>query len=727
MSVRQPFSNRVLILSMFCLNVLPSLGQIGPIRPFQQQHALIVGISDYQHENIPDLQFAHLDALALDNFLRQESGWNTAEEHIHKLINENATYGAFLNALQAIEESCREGDRLLLYFSGHGDIEKTPSSPMGYLLMYDATPSAYAGGGACSVATLHAFLEKLVLKKGVELILVTDACRSGKLAGSDYQGTRLTTGALAELFSNTTRILSCEPDQFSVEGENWGGGRGLFSYFLLEGLGGEADEDGNRYIEFRELEPFIKKQVWEASGHTQRPMTMAARSSIRLSKVSQSYSKGTASFSKTADRDTSGLQLLNTFNQAITEGRLLDPKDNCAHQIFLSLGESPEKLPLRTILKPKLASALQDKAQQAINTYLTTPGRELSKRWANPDLYQKFPDYLAVAAKLLGAQNSFYADIKSREYYFRAVNLRLEFDLKELKSPTTDSSILLVALAYLDTALTLAGEAPHLQNELGLVYKRMGERKQEIAAFEKAYALSPTWGLALTNLATSYKDVERYPEAEALFQASLEVDPQLAMSHYNLGEMYMELGRIQDAITENREAIHLDSGFAEAYYNLGYLLMEVPGQLPAARQAIQQYISLVPEDPYGWVLYGKVQLDLEDIKGAQASFEQALSITPEDLYALENLALLQINNGNFSAGIRLWKSCLEISPNEPYFLFGLMEAYFLNNEANSGLKTLEKLLETGFDDKDFLMRLPTLQGVKDKQEFKELMDRFFPN
>ncbi|MBK7305024.1 MAG: hypothetical protein IPI90_17740 [Saprospiraceae bacterium] len=45
-----------------------------------------------------------------------------------------------------------------------------------------------------------------------------------------------------------SKILSCQPNEFSLEGEQWGGGRGVFSYHLVDGLFGLADRNNDGLI-----------------------------------------------------------------------------------------------------------------------------------------------------------------------------------------------------------------------------------------------------------------------------------------------------------------------------------------------------------------------------------------------------------------------------------------------------------------------------------------------
>jgi hypothetical protein len=57
--------------------------------------------------------------------------------------------GQFAAALDWLWEVSKEGDLAIIYFSGHGDVEKKSIHPaMEYLLCWDAPSRVYMGGGA---------------------------------------------------------------------------------------------------------------------------------------------------------------------------------------------------------------------------------------------------------------------------------------------------------------------------------------------------------------------------------------------------------------------------------------------------------------------------------------------------------------------------------------------------------------------------------------------------
>lgn len=77
---------------------------------------------------------------------------------------------------------------------------------------------------------------------------------------NDVNGTQLTNANLSKQFANEAKILSCQPGEVSIEGEQWGGGRGVFSFHLVEGLYGMADQDLDFKVSLFELEPFWNRK-----------------------------------------------------------------------------------------------------------------------------------------------------------------------------------------------------------------------------------------------------------------------------------------------------------------------------------------------------------------------------------------------------------------------------------------------------------------------------------
>ena len=57
--------------------------------------------------------------------------------------------------------------------------------------------------------------------------------------------------------SELIKILSCQPNQLSLEKYYVGGGHGVFTYHLVDGLSGFADKTGKHYITLKDIDRYL--------------------------------------------------------------------------------------------------------------------------------------------------------------------------------------------------------------------------------------------------------------------------------------------------------------------------------------------------------------------------------------------------------------------------------------------------------------------------------------
>ena len=84
------------------------------------QKALLIGAGAYPHLEATDaLQGPQNDVRAMKTFLLQE--WEFSSSDVRVLLDEQATKAAILEALEVwLPNSTETGDRIVVYFSGHG-------------------------------------------------------------------------------------------------------------------------------------------------------------------------------------------------------------------------------------------------------------------------------------------------------------------------------------------------------------------------------------------------------------------------------------------------------------------------------------------------------------------------------------------------------------------------------------------------------------------------------
>jgi uncharacterized caspase-like protein len=71
-------------------------------------------------------------------------------------------------------------------------------------------------------------------------------------------------------------ISASSDDQFSQESNKWGGGHGVFTYFLLKGLKGDADYNHDRSVSLGEITSYLSEKVRRETRNAQSP-TVAGR------------------------------------------------------------------------------------------------------------------------------------------------------------------------------------------------------------------------------------------------------------------------------------------------------------------------------------------------------------------------------------------------------------------------------------------------------------------
>lgn len=236
--------------------------------------AVVIGISAYLNaENgIPPLQFAHRDAIAFMDFLRSPQGGGFTPARTRLLLNEQATSRNIRSALFTFLKQAGKDDLVLIYFAGHGAPEIGRPDNL-YLLSYDTDIDDMAST-AFPMWDMETALKRYITAERV--VVIADACHSagvGGEAGLRSVGNNLINTYLSNLQKTRpgrVTITASETNELSREGEEWDD-HGVFTYYLLKGLKGEADSDDNGIITIAEAFNYVNNKVRRATNSQQHP------------------------------------------------------------------------------------------------------------------------------------------------------------------------------------------------------------------------------------------------------------------------------------------------------------------------------------------------------------------------------------------------------------------------------------------------------------------------
>jgi Caspase domain len=241
-----------------------------------RKFALIVGVSRYRDEGVSDLQFADADARDLRDFLRRPEGGGFKPDDILYLENEQATVESVNAALDRILAQAGPNDLILLFIAGHGGPD--PYAPQNLYYVLHDTKVTDLSRTALPMITLQ---EKLNLARAKRALVFIDTCHSAGLSGMQPTGARGFENNLINLYSaklfkevGRAAITSSDVNELSYESKRWGGGHGIFTYALLEGLRGQADVNADSLITAGELFAYVRDRVRVETGFKQNPRSV---------------------------------------------------------------------------------------------------------------------------------------------------------------------------------------------------------------------------------------------------------------------------------------------------------------------------------------------------------------------------------------------------------------------------------------------------------------------
>ncbi|MCC6368635.1 MAG: caspase family protein [Bryobacterales bacterium] len=602
--------------------------------------AIVIGISHYK--NLPpqsQLRFAHRDAETFAAFLRSPNGGGFPSSHLKVLLEENATLSAMRTALGTwLARSAEPGDVVYVFFAGHG---VTESERDGYLLGYDSDPQdLYAT--ALPVAELDKIITERIRARTV--VLLVDACHAGHI-GWSARGTAEQSlisrylDEIGEKGRGVLRLLASRADERSFESDEWGGGHGAFTHFLLEGLQGKADRNGDGVVRATELSEYLAEVVPERTKALQHPRAAGHFDpSLPLSVLNRARPAPVPALVTLELHGPAGSEVYldNTYRGRIrpSEILLIDSVHAGPHELSIDspgAGSVSQRLVLaaaKTILN--LTSALPGGASVPSSPLAAMVHSALgSGKILEPggawELYQQLvreragdPQRGAIEAALSAALAAIgqraindYVQLPptelrpdtfhraARAFHFQKVLEPGETQL-DAKRLFSEGRALIVernypqAIEALRQAAALDPKAAYSHNALGLAHEALRKDDEATRDFQTAAKLAPAWPLPHLHLGMQYQRRNKLDAAERELKLAVQLGPRQAYLREALGTHYRVRGRYADAEEEINRLIGLNAGYAPAYRELG-LICQASAQHKKAVQAFDAYLKLAPD------------------------------------------------------------------------------------------------------------------------------------
>lgn len=237
-------------------------------RPYPKDWGLIIGIEDY--DRLPKVEFARKDALIVREYFIRILG--VPEENIISLMDNEATKSRIEGYLKKyIPTNVGKNATLYVYYAGHGLPGIKKGEP--YLVPYDADTRFIEQTGY-KLISFYQDLHRLDIER---VYVFLDACFSGvasRAAEMLIKGARPALIHVEDVKPPTSSIVSFnatstgEISNAFPEKEH-----GLFTYYLLRGLKGEADTDDDGWSSVKEIYEYVHSNVRRESRRMQSEQT----------------------------------------------------------------------------------------------------------------------------------------------------------------------------------------------------------------------------------------------------------------------------------------------------------------------------------------------------------------------------------------------------------------------------------------------------------------------
>jgi tetratricopeptide (TPR) repeat protein len=466
-------------------------------------YALIVGVSNYQNlDASKQLRFPESDAAAFYRVLISHEGGAFPAENVHFLKGPQATLANIKHELETwLPSVAQPADRVVVYFAGHGFVQ----NGKGFLAPYDVHPDRLD----TTAYSMSALGDIIANKIGAAWkVLLTDACHSGKI------NAETTDEALDQQFkalpaSFLTLTATTEREQ-SFEDPNLEKGWGFFTYYLVRGFEGRADNDPcDGRITADELIEYVRSNV---------------RSYARARNLSQT---------PTARGDYEPDMLLGVARECMSDGHV---DTAVAMQ----------------------GTAIIESNMDDVDLYVD--GKLIGRLSKGQPL--TMPSLPSGLHEFRGEREGYEPDRKEvmiapgREV---AVSLRIRY-VRKVKKPADDLNEQGEKLLFTRrSSMSLMNLVP--------VERRQSEAdlKKAAALFEKALAIDPSFPGPAYHLGQVNQLLLKYDESVAAFRRAIAIDQTHVDARIECAAVLIERGDPDEAIRELTEALRLDADNDTAY------------------------------------------------------------------------------------------------------------------------------------------------------------------
>jgi tetratricopeptide (TPR) repeat protein len=648
------------------------------IAPDAKTFALLIGVSKYQ--KLPQdlwLQYADADAKTFSEHMASLRGGGVPPEQMVVLTNEAATTAAVRNAFQTfLKNRAGSKDTIFILVAGHGSVDSRGA----YIMTYDSDPEDLSAT-ALPMAELQSLVDEELSKVG-RVVFLADVCRAATIGTLKTDNMGSAVAKLGEAQGEMLGLMAARPKEVSYEGPAFGGGHGAFTYSVLKGLGGAADNNDNRSVEAGELIEYVQTNVKKLTNDKQHPRdfgTMAnetklsdlSKPGIQLARIKTFFDSQTGEpllFAQAGGTLPITPQVQGDIDayQAAIAARHILPDDPGSAWNYVDRLRGELSGGMMFLQENALRVALEDQAQQVLLKYLSggqTPQVKTD--------FESGAKYMEAAARL--TPESLY--LQARDSFFSGRSLLFDKQYAQATDLLEQS------------VRTDPGEA-YAYNALGIAYLDQAKYQQAIPAFRDAARRAPNWSYPLLGLALTYEQVGNNQGAIRTYQQAMKQTPQYGFLPFDLGLLYQKMNQRRDAEAQYLKAAALMPASGNPLNALGALKAS-EGKTAEAEKLYRDALAKEPtlldaRHNLGVLLAANKDRQTEAI----GLWQQNLAANPDYLTSRISLAQLLAQRNDNAAAIEQYRFIVNAKPEFVAARLALADVLIKTNQPEGGLEQL---------------------------------------
>jgi tetratricopeptide (TPR) repeat protein len=646
-------------LALWCLLALPAFAQERPqgqrdlklekdVAPesaaksgavqIPRSYALVIGIARYKNlSEQQQLHYSERDAEAIYSILISPEGGNFRAENVHTLVGSKATLAGIRREMEEwLPSVAKEDDRVLVYFAGHGFVVQGQA----YLAPYDIELNRISQT-AYPMTTLGSVFGKIKAKWKV---LLTDSCHSGAVTpDADVQTINR---SLIDLTRSVFSLTASRDRERSFESPDWGSGHGIFTYYVVHGLEGEADENRDGIVTADELAEYVHSNVRQATEGKQNP---------------------------TSDRSS------------------FDPN--------MLLAYVPTRAALHDAPPPKFGALIVESNMDGVEVFLD----DKSMGVVNKNQPLRLPGLVPGNHTIRGVKMGYEPDGPRDEMVYpgqeKTVSIKILIIRRRNKSAVEafDKGIEYYTKGFEDNyrkaaenfekALAIDPKYSQAALYLGRAYNALFEEQKAEQAFRKAIEIDPDYLEARSSFAGMLLDIGGTDEAIRQLTIVVQREPQNSMAQYLLSQAFRTKDQFAQSIEAAGAAIKLNPSNPEPHFWLAESL-RLSGAYEKGSAEYSEYLRL---SDFNSKLAGKMNYY---VLGFLAGFGKKKRAAQQDIWKdLRSLAYFGICDcqrklSDYDAAIANCQKALTYDPDDPYVHYALGLVYARKAQATGRIETL---------------------------------------